>query len=545
MLPAQFKKLRPKILGLLGGGILLVGLFAEYGISLLASEIKQYDHLMQQEVSATTLSDGINLNFKRQVQEWKNVLLRGHDKGKRDKYWASFMDYHQRIERSSDEFLALDIDDNLKQQMREFKRTHQQLLGQYQKGLQAYIQAGLDHKAGDAAVTGIDRAPTQQLEQLGAQLHDYILEQSRKTDAAARQATLISSIGILLAILVIGLMTAWFMNAKVVRPLTTLINHLRDVSRGQLDKQLIIYSEDEIGRMSKAIEILRKNTLSICQGLDNTQRDLDKVCYSLVDSAGAISQGVTEQNHGTNSVQQSVQNLVEMADGIAINAHQAEDAAQQANQSADESIQVMQQTINVITASSAQIQQTAEVIATLDQDARKIGSVLDVIKSIAEQTNLLALNAAIEAARAGEQGRGFAVVADEVRTLAARTQQSTEEIQQMIANVQRGANSAVNAIEQGREQTGQSVEQVHQANQKLQDVTSSVGMIAQLNEQIVQSVKQQSGITQRIQANLHELMDIAKLNGVHADSCAEDNQTLLDVKNRMAEVISRLSSQTA
>lgn len=545
MLPAQFKKLRPKILGLLGLGILLIGLLAEYGISLLASEVKRYDQLIQQEVTATSLADNINLNFKRQVQEWKNVLLRGHDQAKRDKYWANFMALHKQIKQDSDTYLALPIDDSLKQTMRDFTQTHQQLLSRYQQGLQAYLQAGQDHKVGDQAVAGIDRKPTEQLEQLSAQLHQYIIQRSNETSKAAAQAAKMSALGILIAIVVIGLLTAWFMNAKVVRPLTTLINHLRDVSYGRLDKQVDIYSEDEIGRMSKAIEILRTNTLNICQGLDSTQQDLDKVCHSLVDSASAISQGVTEQNHGTNSVQKSVQGMVDTGQTIAADAHKAADAARQANQSADDSIQAMQQTIEAITSSSSQIQDTAAVITKLDEDARKIGSVLDVIKGIAEQTNLLALNAAIEAARAGEQGRGFAVVADEVRTLAARTQQSTEEIQQMIANVQRGANSAVSAIQQGQEQTSQSVDKVHAANEQLKGVTTAVGMIAQLNDQITSSVEQQAAISERALSNLSELLDIAKLNGVHADSCAEDNQTLLEVKNRMAKVIAKLTNPRA
>ncbi|GGO67062.1 methyl-accepting chemotaxis protein [Bowmanella pacifica] len=545
MLPAQFKKLRPRILGLLGLGILLIGLLAEYGISLLASEVKRYDQLIQQEVTATSLADNINLNFKRQVQEWKNVLLRGHDQAKRDKYWANFMALHKQIKQDSDTYLALPIDDSLKQTMRDFTQTHQQLLSRYQQGLQAYLQAGQDHKVGDQAVAGIDRKPTEQLEQLSAQLHQYIIQRSNETSKAAAQAAKMSALGILIAIVVIGLLTAWFMNAKVVRPLTTLINHLRDVSYGRLDKQVDIYSEDEIGRMSKAIEILRTNTLNICQGLDSTQQDLDKVCHSLVDSASAISQGVTEQNHGTNSVQKSVQGMVDTGQTIAADAHKAADAARQANQSADDSIQAMQQTIEAITSSSSQIQDTAAVITKLDEDARKIGSVLDVIKGIAEQTNLLALNAAIEAARAGEQGRGFAVVADEVRTLAARTQQSTEEIQQMIANVQRGANSAVSAIQQGQEQTSQSVDKVHAANEQLKGVTTAVGMIAQLNDQITSSVEQQAAISERALSNLSELLDIAKLNGVHADSCAEDNQTLLEVKNRMAKVIAKLTNPRA
>jgi methyl-accepting chemotaxis protein len=540
MLPERFQRLRPKILGLLGAGILSVGLIAAVAIWLLSSQIARYDQLMQQEVSATALSDNINLNFKRQVQEWKNVLLRGHEAPRLQKYWNSFMSLHQQIQDDSNSFLSMQIDDDLKQQMSEFRTTHQRILAEYKKGYQAFIDSGFDHKAGDKAVAGIDRAPTQQLEELSGQLHGIILKQSEQTREQADNAIALSTLAIILAIVVSIGLSALFMNSKVVRPLTTLIDHLRSVSKGQLQQQVIIYSKDEIGRMSRAIETLRRNLLDICGGLDTTQQDLDRVCTSLVESAGAISNGVTEQNHGTDAVHSSVQQMTQYASEVSHHATDANSAANEAREAAGNSIAVMKESIHTISQTSEQIQATAGVISTLDEDARKIGSVLDVIKGIAEQTNLLALNAAIEAARAGEQGRGFAVVADEVRTLAARTQQSTEEIQQMIQNVQQGASNAVRAIEQGQQQTSESVSKVHAADEHLQKINAAIEHIGGLNRRIADSARQQSGVSEQILSSLTELSEIARVNGEHADSCEQDNRTLLEVKDRMASIIARL-----
>ncbi|ALS99357.1 methyl-accepting chemotaxis protein [Lacimicrobium alkaliphilum] len=540
MLPERFQRLRPKILGLLGAGILSVGLIAAVAIWLLSSQIARYDQLVQQEVSATALSDNINLNFKRQVQEWKNVLLRGHEAPRLQKYWDSFMSLHRQIQDDSDSFLRMQIDNDLKQQMSEFRTTHKRILAEYQKGYQAFIDSGFDHKAGDKAVAGIDRAPTQQLEELSSQLHSIILKQSEQTREQADDAIALSTLAIIMTMVISIGLSALFMNSKVVRPLTTLIDHLRNVSKGQLQQQVIIHSKDEIGRMSRGIETLRQNLLDICGGLDTTQQDLDRVCSSLVESAGAISNGVTEQNHGTDAVHSSVEQMTQYASDVSHHATDANGAANEAREAAGSSMAVMKQSISTISQTSEQIQATAGVISTLDEDARKIGSVLDVIKGIAEQTNLLALNAAIEAARAGEQGRGFAVVADEVRTLAARTQKSTEEIQQMIQNVQQGASNAVRAIEQGQQQTSESVSKVHAADEHLQKINAAIEHIGDLNRRIADSARQQSGVSEQILSSLTELSEIARVNGEHADSCEQDNRTLLEVKDRMASIIARL-----
>lgn len=540
MIPARYKKLRYKVLGLLGGGILSVGLIAIYSFIVLSDDIDQFNSLMSNEVNAAGLANNMNLNFKRQVQEWKNVLLRGHNQKDREKYWQRFNNHHHTIQSQTDVFLALDVEPELRKNMTRFQQIHMSLLPKYQKGFRVFMTQDFDFKAADAVVRGIDREPTKVLEKLSQDLNAAILKNSAVYSQGAANSVLYGSLAIVITILVSMILTVIFMNKKVVHPITLLIEHLGKVSKGNFNDELAFYRSDEIGSMSKATEVLRQKLSGICSEMSTAESGLKQVCLSLTESAYAINQGVAEQNKETDMVSDSMQSMVEMAEQISSNAGNAADVAVHAERSASQSIAFMQETINTITDSSTQIKDTSRVIAKLDDDAKNIGTVLDVIKSIAEQTNLLALNAAIEAARAGEQGRGFAVVADEVRTLAARTQQSTEEIQQMIVNVQMGAQEAVKAIEQGERTSQVSVQKVHDADDNLKSITSAITQISDLNNGIAQAIQQQSSVAQNINNNLQDLREIAKLNQAHALSCQEDNSTLSKMESVLASQIALL-----
>lgn len=439
--------------------------------------------------------------------------------------------------------MTLDIDDSLRSEMRQFMQTHQDLKPQYERGYQVFLQNNFSHRVGDDAVRGIDRDPTKLLENLSTRLHKIGMD---KSHALSERATSTISLGItVMVIAIVGTMVicSWFMSRKVVHPITSLIEHLYKVSKGNFHDELSFFRNDEIGQMSKAIEKLRRKLRDTCMDMSAVQQNLDQVCDSLLDSAKAIDMGAKDQDRGTDQVSISMSSMTEMAQRITESANEASLAASQADGYASQSIKVMQETIDTITHSSGQINDTADVINKLDEDARNVGTVLDVIKSIAEQTNLLALNAAIEAARAGEQGRGFAVVADEVRTLAAKTQQSTEEIQDIIANVQTGAKNAVEAIQLGEQNSKVSVEKVLEADSNLKSVTGSITQINELNKQIAEAITEQSAVAVEIEKNVLGLAEIAAVNKQHAESCNDDNVTLTEVKNKMAVLIDKLMNK--
>ncbi|WP_445261278.1 methyl-accepting chemotaxis protein [Pseudomonas sp. RL_15y_Pfl2_60] len=255
-----------------------------------------------------------------------------------------------------------------------------------------------------------------------------------------------------------------------------------------------------------------------------------------------MAQGSRDQFSRTDQVATAMHEMSATAQEVANHAGEAANAADDADRSAQQGEQVMQATIETITHMSQEIITTAEVIRQLEGDSSRISKVLEVIRGIAEQTNLLALNAAIEAARAGEAGRGFAVVADEVRTLAQRTAESTAEINQIISTVQTGASNAVRAIDSGQNLSNKGLEQVTQAGVTLQQITAAVEAIRDMNRQIATAAEEQTAVAEDISRNLTEITTIASENEKNVQRTESASKNLHSLSTGLSDVTQRLSA---
>ncbi|MFU6378105.1 methyl-accepting chemotaxis protein [Metapseudomonas otitidis] len=537
--------LRGQLLALLGGSLLLILVVALACFNSLSGGIQSYRNLVGGTLEASGLVDSANVEFKVQVQEWKNVLLRGKDPAALAKYWSQFENQERKVQDILGKLLneARDMGDrDLQTQVERLRTEHQSLGAAYRKGREAFIAAGADPTAGDKAVQGIDRAASDQMTALVTQLHDRGIQQSAEISASAGATVTGGLVTMLLSSLVIGVLALWLINRRLIAPIRTLIEHIARLSQGNFGERVDSSRKDELGSLANSANVLRDFLADTFNRLKHSTSELDNASGELNAIAVLMAQGVREQFSRTDQVATAMHEMSATAQEVARHAAEAAGAADQADTSAQQGERVMQATIQSITGMRGEIASTAEVIRRLESDSGRISKVLEVIRGIAEQTNLLALNAAIEAARAGEQGRGFAVVADEVRTLAQRTAESTAEIHQIIDTVQTGAVNAVRAIENGQNRSEQSVTQVTEAGAMLQRITEAVEAIRDMNRQIATAAEEQTSVAEDISRNLTEITAIANTNNENVQRTEGASQRLHGLSGELNDVTRRFSA---
>nr|WP_150305661.1 methyl-accepting chemotaxis protein [Pseudomonas saliphila] len=533
--------LRTQTLVLLVGSLTLMVLVALASFSTLSNGMSSYRALVDGPLQASRLVNEANLAFKGQVQEWKNVLLRGGNGQDMARYWAQFEKEEQRVQMLLTEIMALDIEPEARQQVEQLRSEHTRLREGYRTGLQAFRNGGFDPLDGDRNVRGIDRATSEQMTALVGMIESHAAEQGEVIGAQASRAIWIGISLLLGSALLICLLSVWLVNQRLVGPITHLISQIEQLANGRIGQPIKTGRSDELGTLATAANRLREFLADTFRKLEQSTGELDRASGELNTVATRMTDGAREQFSRTDQVAAAMQEMSATAAEVARHAGDAAAAADLADDHTRQGEQDMSQTISAMQSMLGEISRTAEIIGQLEGDSQRIGKVLEVIQGIAAQTNLLALNAAIEAARAGEAGRGFAVVADEVRTLAQRTSASTAEIQQIIDNVRDGAEHAARAIEGGQTSSQTGMRQVNLMGDRLRQITLSVEAIRDMNRQIATAAEEQTSVSEDISRNITEITDIAANNQRDVERTATASASLHEMSNELGALTKRLS----
>ncbi|MBP5117371.1 methyl-accepting chemotaxis protein [Pseudomonas protegens] len=452
---------------------------------------------------------------------------------------------------------TLDAIDQRNQKIEEARAQYLKLISSPEERL-AYEQYGTllsHHRQLESQL--IELSHNNQLEAMQQLLNTDLMDSAEKINAVLNQLVEINShyatvadddaaaqyrsafnlvVGLLVLASALTLLFAWRLIRSITLPIANALRAAEEIAEGNLTRPITVDGSDEAGRLLQAMVTMQEKLRDTLQSISGSAHQLASAAEELNSVTEEGARGLTQQNNEIEQAATAVNEMTSAVEEVARNAVSTSEASKSATTSAGDGRDLVRETVSAIERMSSDVQGTASLIGDLANESRDIGKVLDVIRGLADQTNLLALNAAIEAARAGEAGRGFAVVADEVRALAHRTQQSTSEIERMIGSIQSGTEHAVDSMRNSTERAESTLSIARGAGQSLDTINSAISEINERNLVIASAAEEQAQVAREVDRNLVNIRDLS----VQSTTGANQTQAASSELSRLAVDLSNL-----
>ncbi|WP_076419334.1 methyl-accepting chemotaxis protein [Colwellia sp. UCD-KL20] len=395
-----------------------------------------------------------------------------------------------------------------------------------------------------------DKAYHQEVNKIMAPVDKFFFNLDNRTSNelinSQKEASFWLNINLVIQLIVAGLVIAlmFYINHTLFKPLQFATSAMLNIGEGDgdLSKRLDEDGNDELTSLGRGFNLFANHIQNVVVELRDAINEISTSSVQLSSTVSQTDQAIIEQKKGIEQLLHLLEEILPAVQQVAVNASQGVELANISNEAASDGLKVVDQAMNNINLLDTDIENASHVIDTLALDTDNIGSVLDVIRGIADQTNLLALNAAIEAARAGEQGRGFAVVADEVRTLAQRTQDSTSEIQTMIEKLQVGAKKAVEVMQESKNRTIACVNNTKETGESLDKITTSVASIMHVNAEIASSTEKQNKTIDEIKANVDNINQQIELTVQGSQETAHNSQYTTQLSEQIKTLVNQFKT---